>query len=343
MSLGETYFEREYLAGLEAYLRQAGEGALSEAYELGRRALIDGLGVLDMAALHRTAIERLVLPAAAQDRERFAQAAGEYFNELLSPFEMSLRGYRTANAALQRLNQTLQSQKEEVETVNQELKAFSHSVSHDLRGPIASIDGFSRLLLEFHASQLDAEGMRFVRNIQQSTEKMTQLIDALLGLARATNAEMLRTEVDLTAMAREIGDRLHTLAPDRQVRIDIQEGLRANGDARLLCAVLENLLGNAWKFTSKRQEAMIEVGSQQHERRTVYFVRDNGAGFDMAYAKKLFGTFSRLHPASEFDGTGIGLATVQRIVHRHGGDIWAESKVNGGATFYFALEGGRRS
>jgi light-regulated signal transduction histidine kinase (bacteriophytochrome) len=341
MNAQVSAFAQEYLSGLHAYLRDGDESALSTAYELGRRALIEGLGVLDMATLHHVAIADLVLPAEATERARFAVAAAEYFNELMSPFEMSFRGYRVANEELQRLNQTLLLQKEAVESTNRELEAFSYSVSHDLRGPLGGIDGLSHLLLERHAHQLDQEGVRYLRFIHQAIAQMLQLIDGLLILARVTRAEMQRTSVDLTAVAHGICNRLQTLSPDRHVHFVIGDRVRGEGDPRLLAVLLENLLGNAWKFTSKRPDATIEFDCSRLDGRTVYHVRDNGAGFDMQHAAKLFGSFSRLHAASDFEGHGIGLATVQRIVLRHDGEIWANGKVNGGATFYFTLESGR--
>ncbi len=328
---------QEYAAGLQAYLLQGGEGALSQAYELGRRALVEGLGVLDMAALHSAAIDSLVLSAAAADRGRFAHAAAEYFSELLSPFEMSFRGYRMANEDLQRLNEALRHQKAELENVNHELESFSYSVSHDLRAPLRAIDGFGQLLVEHSGERLDGESKRYLRFMRDATARMAQLIEDLLSLAKVTRGEMVRTEVDLTALARSIADRLHTAAPGRSVEFAIEPGVRAWGDLRLLAVLLENLLGNAWKFTSKRGDARIEFGHRREPGRTVYFVRDNGAGFDMARASRLFTAFSRLHSADDFEGTGIGLATVQRIVHRHGGQIWAEAQPGQGATFFFTL------
>ena len=328
---------QEYIAGLQAYLLHGGEGALSQAYELGRRAMVEGLGVLDMAALHREVIDSLVLSASAADRAHFAHAAAEYFNELLSPFEMSFRGYRMANEDLQRLNEALRHQKTALENVNRELESFSYSVSHDLRAPLRAIDGFGQLLADHCGDRLDAEGKRYLRFIREATARMAQLIEDLLSLAKVTRGEMVRTQVDLTALARSIADRLHTAAPERSVEFSIEAEMRAWGDVRLLAVLLENLLGNAWKFTSKRADARIEFGCQQEPGRTVYFVRDNGAGFDMARASKLFTAFSRMHSTEDFEGTGIGLATVQRIVHRHGGEIWAHAESGRGATFFFTL------
>src|SRR5438874_2441978 len=227
-------FAHEYFTALEGYLRAGHESALTRAYELGRRAMADGLGVLDMAVLHRAAVDALVVSASDRDQPQFARAVADFFNELLSPFEMSFRGYREANEELQRFSESLRRQKEEVEIVNRELESFGYSVSHDLRAPLRSIDGYSQILLKEFAHTLDDDGKK------------------------------------------------------------------------------------------------------------TYFVRENGAGFHAAYTDKLFGAFQRLHSPSEFEGTGIGLATVQRVVRRHDGQVSAEGKIDGGATFYFTLGGGRK-
>jgi signal transduction histidine kinase len=225
----------------------------------------------------------------------------------------------------------------ELTAVNKELEAFAYSVSHDLRAPLRSIDGFSQALLEDHADKLDANGQDHLRRVRAASQRMGQLIDDLLNLSRVTRAEMCRETVNLSDLAQTIAAELQETQPKRQVEFAITEGLVTNGDVHLLRAVLENLLDNAWKFTSKHPRARIEFGVTQIEGRPVYFVRDDGAGFDMAYADKLFGAFQRLHSRAEFEGNGIGLATVQRIIHRHGGRIWAEGLVEQGATFYFTL------
>ena len=227
--------------------------------------------------------------------------------------------------------------KEATEAANQELEAFSYSVAHDLRSPLRAIDGFSLALLEDHGARLDEEGRAYLTRVRTAAQDMAELIDDLLTLSRVTRAEMRQQPVDLSERANAIIDRLRTIDVHRQVKIVIQPDLRAFGDPGLLGVVLENLLGNAWKFTRKRTEALIELGSLGKEGKNVFFVRDNGAGFDMTYAGRLFGVFQRLHHASEFEGTGIGVATVQRIVKRHGGRIWAEGEIDRGATFYFTL------
>jgi PAS domain S-box-containing protein len=237
-----------------------------------------------------------------------------------------------------RADEALRRAKEAAEAANSELESFSYSVAHDLRGPLRTIDGFSQALMEDCADQLDSQGKRYLQFIRSSSVQMAELIDDLLGLARLAQAELRHARVDLSALARNILERLQAIDKERRVNCLIHEGMTASGDAHLLGAVLENLLGNAWKFTGRRPIAEIEFGVERQERPVRYFIRDNGAGFDMAYAHKLFGAFQRLHATSDFEGTGIGLATVQRIVRRHGGRIWAEAAVDRGATFYFTLE-----
>ncbi|HEY0841120.1 MAG TPA: ATP-binding protein, partial [Vulgatibacter sp.] len=208
----------------------------------------------------------------------------------------------------------------------------------DLRAPLRGIDGFSQALLEDYADKLDDDGRRYLGFIRQSAQRMAQLIDDLLALSRVTRADLVPEEVDLSALARESIARLSAGEPGRKVEVSIQEGLMARGDPRLLGVALDNLLGNAWKFTSRRDRAHVEFGAQEKGGETIHFVRDDGAGFDMAFVHKLFGVFQRLHAASEFEGTGVGLATVQRIVRRHGGRVWAEGEPDRGATFRFTLD-----
>jgi two-component system, NtrC family, sensor kinase len=225
----------------------------------------------------------------------------------------------------------------ELERKNSELEAFSYSVSHDLRAPLRSIDGFSKLLLDDHAGALNAKGKDYLLLVRASAQRMGELIDDLLLLSRVGRAGLVRDRVDLSGIARVAAEELQRKDPDRQVTICIEEPLSAEADDGLMRVLLENLLGNAWKFTANVPAARIEVRAEQKEGGTVFFVRDNGAGFDMSYAEKLFNPFQRLHTEAEFPGTGIGLATVHRIVDRHGGRIWADSAVGQGATFYFTI------
>jgi PAS domain S-box-containing protein len=220
---------------------------------------------------------------------------------------------------------------------NKELESFSYSVSHDLRAPLRSIDGFSHALLEDCADRLDDEGKTHLNRIRAATQRMGSLIDDLLNLSRLSRTEMRRQSLDISALACSIAGDLQKSQPERQIELRIADDLKTIADPGLLRVVLENLLGNAWKFTSKRTSAHIEFGMVSGNGTPAYFVRDDGAGFDPAYADRLFGAFQRLHTMNEFAGTGVGLATVQRIIHRHGGRIWAESAVGRGATFYFTL------
>ena len=236
------------------------------------------------------------------------------------------------------IERELQRRSIELEAINRELEAFGYSVSHDLRAPLRAIDGFSRILLTDYADRLDDTGRGHLERVRRAAQNMGILIDDLLTLSRVTRTGLRHERVDLSALANEIAEELRKQAPDRVVHFTISPGLVAHGDRGLLHIMLDNLLGNAWKFTGVRAKAEIGLGMAPQAGKSVYVVSDNGAGFDMAYADKLFGVFQRLHDASEFPGTGIGLATVQRIVHKHGGKIWAESEVGQGTRFYFTLE-----
>jgi DNA-binding response OmpR family regulator len=226
---------------------------------------------------------------------------------------------------------------EEVERKNRELEAFSYSVSHDLRAPLRSIDGFSQALLEDYRDRLDEKAQGYLRRVCAAARRMDELIDDLLALSRVSRAELVRTRVDLSAISRAVADDLARKEPDRKVEFHIAHDLVVEADSRLIRVLFDNLLGNAWKFTSKTPAARIEVGQQKQQGEIAFFVRDNGAGFDMAHAAKLFSPFQRLHSQSDFEGTGIGLATVYRIVDRHGGRAWAEGIVGTGATLFFAI------
>lgn len=235
------------------------------------------------------------------------------------------------------LEQRVIERTRQLEAANKELEAFSYSVSHDLRAPLRSIDGFSQALLEDYSGVLDAQGKDYLARVRSASQRMSQLIDDMLVLSRVSRREMKRSSVDLSALAKIIASDLAITQPQRQVEFNIAPGLKVHGDAELLRAMLENLIGNAWKFTSTRQSAKIEFGVMELDGKTSYFVRDNGVGFDMAYVSKLFQAFQRLHLQTEFPGTGIGLATVKRIINRHGGRIWADSEIGKGATFYFNI------
>ncbi len=237
------------------------------------------------------------------------------------------------------LEQRVRDRTAELAAANKELEAFSYSVSHDLRAPLRGIDGWSLALLEDYHDRLDERGRQYLDRVRSETQRMGQLIEDLHQLSRVSRAELLRSTVDLSAVAHSIAARLQEAQSDRQVEFIIQPGLAVAADPALLEVILTNLLSNAWKFTGRRARARIEFGVHEGEAAIpVFYVRDNGAGFDMAYADNLFGAFQRMHQASEFPGTGIGLATVQRIVHRHGGRVWAESVLERGTTFFFTLQ-----
>lgn len=244
---------------------------------------------------------------------------------------------KKAHQEIQRLNVDLEKQNLTLQNLNRELEAFSRSVSHDLRAPLRNIQGFSNALLEDYADKLDEEGKDYLNRIIARSQQMDQLIQDLLMLSRITCSEISFVPVDMSSLARSIISNLHQTTPQRNVEFVHSPGLVVQGDERLLRIALENLLGNAWKFTSHREKASIEFGSMEKDGRQVYFVRDDGVGFDMSHGHKLFAPFQRLHSPEEFEGTGIGLTIAQRIVYKHGGWIWAEAAVNKGATFYFVI------
>ncbi len=244
---------------------------------------------------------------------------------------------------LERLNAELEQRVVErtaqLAAANKELEAFCYSVSHDLRAPLRSIDGFSMAVLEDYGHLLDEEGQGYLQRVRLASQRMAELIDGLLNLSRLTRSDIVMQDVDLSNLAETVVGVLKQAHPEREVHVIIEPNLKGYGDSSLLFILFENLLGNAFKFTAKRTDAVIEFGKtvDKESARTVFYVRDNGAGFDMEYADKLFGAFQRLHTVHEFPGNGIGLATVQRIINRHGGQIWAQGEVGKGATFFFNL------
>ncbi len=263
--------------------------------------------------------------------------------ELRRESERHRAACRDLSSLSERLEDEVKQRTRALQASNRELESFAYAVSHDLRAPLRSIDGFSLALQEDHAEQLDAEGMQYLQRVRDAAQRMGRLIEDLLQLSRISQSQLHSRHVDLSAIARDIVEHLRQGEPGRRVSVSIQPGLQAWGDPGLLRIALENLLGNAWKYTAGQDRAEIEFGCQVQDRQQVCHVRDNGAGFDMRYADKLFVPFQRLHQAGEFPGEGIGLATVARIINRHGGTLWAEAEPGRGATFYFTLPAAPRS
>ena len=298
--------------------------------------------ILDLARTARSVSEQkdYALRARKRSNDEIGQLT-DSFNDMLAQIQERDTALRQTEEDIRKLNveleQRVADRTMQLEAANRELESFAYSVSHDLRAPLRSIDGFSQVLVEDFGDRLGDEGRGTLQRIRAATQRMGQLIDDLLKLSKVTRAEILRERVDLSSLARRAAAAAQQREPERPVNVAVAEGVFGEGDARLLDVVFENLIGNAFKFTTKQPKPRIDFGVNRDGGRLVYFVRDNGAGFDMAYAGKLFGAFQRLHSAAEFLGTGIGLATVQRIIHRHGGSVWAEGIVGGGATFSFTL------
>ena len=342
---------------------------LGGAIEYWNRGAEDLFGITAQQAVGRIhddllhPLHPLGMPAVQQELERDGEWRGELTHvvdgrEIVAESHMTLvtepDGRRTvlktnrditeekrAQEEIRRLNQDLEERVRDrtaqLEASNKELETFAYSVSHDLRAPLRGIDGWSLALLEDYGPQLDPNARQYLERVREETQRMGRLIDDLLKLSRLTRVELQRQSVDLTSLARAIACRLREADTRRGMDFIIQDGLAAGGDTRLLEIVLSNLLGNAVKFTGPRAQARIEFGQGRHRDQLAFYVRDNGVGFDMAYAGTLFGAFQRLHKYSEFPGTGIGLATAQRVLQRHGGRIWAEARPDEGATFYFTI------
>lgn len=312
----------------------------------GQRAL---LNILEDFAEEKSSLEHgqramlNILEDFSAEKVRLEEMHRAVLN-ILDDFEAEQKKVEAANQRLEkeveerkRAERQVQEMNTELLAANKELEAFSYSVSHDLRAPLRGIDGFSKALLEDYADKLDETGRDYLHRVRAGAQRMGMLIDDLLDLSRVTRREMKLEDADLSAIARSIAGELQSAQPARRAEFRIEEGLQAVADSGLLRIALENLFGNAWKFSSKRESVRIEFGRTDNGQGPAYFVRDNGAGFDPAYAGRLFGAFQRLHASADFPGTGVGLATVQRIIQRHGGQIWAESAVEKGATFYFTL------
>ncbi|MFN7140179.1 MAG: sensor histidine kinase [Limisphaerales bacterium] len=260
------------------------------------------------------------------DEVRLVQTLADATSAILEKFQLHAE-----------LEQRVKERTAELEAANKELEAFSYAASHDLRAPLRSLRGFAEAMLEDHASQLDPVGADYLQRIHRSALQMTQLVEDLLALSQTTRASLSLSKVDLGAIAQGIAVELKAAAPQRKVTFNIAENVIVSADERLMQIVLENLFSNAWKFTSKREHAEIQFGVLRDEQGETYFVRDNGSGFDMAYAEKLFTPFQRLHSRNDFPGTGVGLATVQRILQKHDGTIWCHAAEEQGASFYFRL------
>lgn len=298
-----------------------------------RGAMIDGFGTgADDFVAKSSEVDVLKARVRAQLRRKQFEDEHRRVREELLRSELEASEQRAARA----LAETKAAMVDQLERKNRELEAFSYSVSHDLQAPLRAINGFSQILLEDHP-ELNDQGREHLRRVRSAATRMGQLIDDLLKLSRLGRAEISRSKVDVSALAQSVLDELQRAHPERRVAVKVQPQLEAHADGRLLRVVFENLLGNAWKFSSKKAEPEIEFGAHRQGSGLVYFVRDNGAGFDPAYAAKLFAPFQRLHTEADFAGTGIGLATVYRIVDRHGGRVWAESAVGEGASFYFTI------
>jgi PAS domain S-box-containing protein len=273
-------------------------------------------------------------------RDRWHELRMYPFSDGVAAYVRDITRRKTEENRIRDLNAELEARVAErtkqLELANKELESFSYSVSHDLRAPLRAIDGFSQALVEDYGGRLDERAQNYLDRVRKAAQRMADLIDALLQLAKVARAAITYSPVDLTAIAASFAEELRDRDPERDVEYAIEPGLLASGEPNLLRAVLENLMGNAWKFTRKADRPRIAVGRTEEGE---FFIRDNGAGFDMAYGNKLFGAFQRLHANEEFEGTGIGLATVARIIHRHGGSIRAEGEIGKGATFYFSLPG----
>ena len=310
----------------------------------------DGLALLEelRSAPSTATVPVVLLSTAAEVRDRICGLRGGACVCVGKPYDVSDLIARTrvllragAGVELEHSRKALLDElavkDEELRLLNEELRSFAYTVSHDLRQPLRAMDGFSQALLERYSETFDEQGRHYLNRIRANAVRMGNLIDGLLGLSHVTRKELQREPIRLDSMAREIALQLRDQQPERAVSFTVTDGLEVVADRQLLASALENLLGNAWKFTARCEAAQIELGVQELDGQRVFFVRDNGVGFDMAYSNKLFGPFQRLHSAEEFAGTGIGLATVHRIVQRHRGRIWAKSEVGVGSTFFFTL------
>jgi signal transduction histidine kinase len=340
--------EKGRMEGAQRAVLNILEDSVTEKIQL-EAAQRSTLNILDDFAAEKTQLEKVqrsmvnILDDFSEEKGRLEETQRAVLN-ILDDFEAEKSKVGLVNQQLEkeiaertRVETQVTGVNAELLAANKELEAFSYSVSHDLRAPLRGIDGFSLALLEDYGDKLDEEGKDYLHRVRAATQRMGHLIDDLLNLSRVTRSEIRRERADLGAIAHSVALELQSGQPERRAEFRIEEGLVAFVDSHLIRIIFENLLGNAWKFTSKRESSCIEFGRTICDGKPTYFIKDDGAGFDPTYAHKLFGAFQRLHDKSDFPGTGVGLATVQRIVHRHGGRIWAESAVDKGATFYFTL------
>ena len=322
-----TKFEADYRSSLQDCLNGAGELALQHGYELGRQAIMDGQGVMDiLSAQQKVLLECLDGAKTVNDCINIVKSSQNFLTECLAPFELTHRGFLEVES----LNIKL-------EAANKDLESFSYSVSHDLRAPLRAIDGYSRMILRKQEKHFDKETLRQFNLIKNNVKTMGYLIDGLLAFSRFGKQKILKENLDIEGIIKDVWQNLLVSNPGRSMTLFI-EGIRPGmGDRSLIQEVFSNLPDNAVKYTRTRCITRIETGSLVKDNETVYYVRDNGVGFEMKYYDKLFGIFQRLDSADEYEGTGLGLAIVQRIIHRHGGRIWAECKQNEGTIFYFTL------
>ncbi len=312
---------------------------------LGRPVMntISNLSVIDPANPGKTHLDT---PSGHEDDELGLLV--HKLNNILMEFDETLqqryfteeelkRNQNTIRQLNLRLEERVRMRTSELEVANKEMEAFTYSVSHDLRAPLRTIGGFSNILQEEYGNQLDDQATHYLNRVRTGTEKMERLINDLLKLSRSTRGDLHRNDFDMSELVDEIIAEFRQDDPKRDISIHVSPNIKAFADKRFVRVVLENLISNAWKYTGKTEDPKIFFGMTDKNGRQAYYVQDNGAGFDMSYADKLFAPFQRLHSIKEFDGTGVGLATVQRVVHRHGGEVWAEAKVDEGATFYFTL------
>ena len=342
MNVDRRLLASAFAESLGAYVAAPSESALSRGYEIGRQAINEGKGLLEIALMYQHAIG-LFGHGGNWGPAQFERAA-EFLVEVVAPFEMTIRGYKEANQHLEALTHQLEDQNHDLvaataaaEAANKDLEAYSYSISHDLRAPVRHIEGFSQLLVEEHGGELQQKAIEYVSTIQRSARNMSQMIEDLLNLARLDRQSLARTTVDLNVVVADVIHELQTDVGNRSVEWQVGALPIASCDPGLIKLVWTNLLSNALKYTRNRERAVIQIGQRSEGGATVCFVKDNGAGFDPQFAGKLFGVFQRLPRADEFEGTGVGLATVERIVRKHGGRIWAEAIRGEGASFYFTL------